>query len=133
MNDLIVRIATPDGEAFSGEAKSILVKTTEGDVQIMQGHTDYFAALGTGRAKLTLKDGTERTAACSGGFITVLAGEVSVLATTFEFSDNIDLARAEAARIKAEEMISQAKEQQDISLAKAKLARALVRISVKGK
>ena len=133
MNDLIVRIATPDGEAFSGEAKSILVKTTEGDVQVMRGHTDYFAALGTGRAKLALCDGTERLAACSGGFITVSGGEVSVVATTFEFSDTIDLARAETARENAEALLSAAKEQRDIELAKAKLSRALVRIFVAGK
>ncbi len=133
MNDLIVRIATPDGEAFSGEAKSILVKTTEGDVQVMRGHTDYFAALGTGRAKLTLLDGTERLAACSGGFITVSSGEVSVLATTFEFSDTIDLARAEEAKENAQAALSASKEHRDIELAKAKLSRALTRISVAGK
>ena len=127
---MIVKIATPDGELFSGEAKSILVKTAEGDVQIMRGHADYFAALGTGRAKLVLPDGTEKTAAVSGGFITVISGAVSVVATTFEFSDCIDLERAQKAKEAAESALAESRESSDFNVAKAKLARALARISV---
>lgn len=130
MNNFIVKIATPDGELFSGEAKSITVKTIDGDVQIMKGHADYFAALGTGRARLVLTDSTERSAACSGGFIVVAEGEARVVATTFEFADDIDVSRAERARVAAEEALSIAKEQGEIDIAKAKLTRALLRISV---
>ena len=129
MKDFIVQIVTPDGELYSGEAKSITVKTSSGDVQIMKGHTDYLATLATGVAKLTLSDGTERKAAASGGFIAVSQGCVKVIATTFEFSDSIDINRAIAAKERAEEKISSAKNDEELKLAKAKLARAISRIS----
>ena len=131
MKEFIVKIVTPDGELFNGEAKSILVKTTDGDVQILRAHADFLAPLGVGKAKLTLSDGTERTASSSGGFILVSEGEAKVVATTFEFSDTIDIERAKRAKEKAEKLLSSAKTETEIDIAKAKLARALSRISVK--
>ncbi|MBE6537825.1 MAG: ATP synthase F1 subunit epsilon [Ruminococcaceae bacterium] len=130
MNKLLLKIVSPDGEIFSGEAKSILVTTTEGEVQIFAGHADLFAPLATGRAKLTLEDGSSRTAAVSGGFIIVSSEETKVVTTTFEFSDEIDLNRANLAKQKAEEAIKNAKEAKEIEIAKAKLLRAISRINV---
>ena len=88
------------------------------------------APLHTGRAKLTLKDGSSRTAAVSGGFILVSKGETKVVATTFEFSDEIDVERANRAKQKAEEALKNAKDDKSIELAKAKLLRAISRINV---
>ena len=130
MKEFIVKIATPDGEIFSGEARSITVKTTEGDVQIMRGHANLLSPLGTGRAKLTLPDGTERDASASGGFILVSDGEAKIVATTFEFADEIDVERAKLARERAEHAIESAKDDRQIEIAKAKLARAISRINV---
>lgn len=131
MDNLLVTIVSPDGEIFSGEAKSILVTADTGEIQIMRSHADLLAPLATGRAKLTLTDGSEKRASVSGGFILVSGGEAKVVATTFEFADNIDLERARRARDKAEEKLKNAKSANEISLAKAKLARALTRIAVK--
>ena len=130
MNKLLLKIVSPDGEIFSGEAKSILVTTVNGEVQILAGHAELIAPLATGRAKLTLPDGTSRTAAASGGFILVSGDETRVVATTFEFADEIDVKRAEAAKQNAEEALKNAKEARDIEIAKAKLMRAISRINV---
>lgn len=130
MSAFTLKIVTPDGEKFSGEAKSILVRTDNGDVQILRGHADYFATLGTGRAKITLDSGDERLAACSGGFISVLGGEVNLVATTFEYSDEIDISRAEDAKARADAAIKAASDDKLLRVAKAKLARAVNRISV---
>ena len=125
-----LQIVTPDGSKFDGEIDSLIVKTDEGDVEILRGHTDYFAALGTGKAKL--RSGTEsRLASASGGFISVNKGEVRLVTTTFEFADEIDLARANAAKENAERAIASAKDEKSLAILKAKLARALSRISVK--
>jgi len=129
MNKLLLKIVSPDGEIFSGEAKSILVTTVNGEVQILAGHADLIAPLATGRAKLTLTDGTSRTASASGGFILVSSDETKVVATTFEFADEIDVKRAELAKQKAEEALKNAKEAKDIEIAKAKLMRAISRIN----
>ena len=130
MNKLILKIVSPDGEIFSGEAKSVIVTTVNGELQILAGHADLIAPLATGRAKLTLTDGTERSAAVSGGFILVTKEETKVVATTFEFADEIDLERANAAKLKSEEALKAAKEEKDVEVAKAKLMRAISRIRV---
>jgi F-type H+-transporting ATPase subunit epsilon len=129
MSKLLLNIVTPDGDVFSGEAKSILVTTDNGEVQILAGHADLIAPIATGRAKLTLTDGTSRTAAVSGGFIVVSKEGTKVVATTFEFADQIDASRAEAAKKKAEETLKNAKETKDIEIAKAKLMRAIARLN----
>lgn len=130
MNKLLLKIVSPDGEIFSGEAKSIIVTTDNGELQILAGHADLIAPLSTGRAKLTFTDGSSRTAAASGGFIIVSKEETKVVTTTFEFADEIDINRANLAKEKAEEALKNAKEERDIAIAKAKLLRAIARINV---
>ena len=129
MREFDLKIVTPDGERFSGKAESIILRTEDGDVQILAGHVDYMASLGTGRAKL-VAGGAERTAAVSGGFVTVSRGEVKLVAVTFEFSDEIDLERAKRARDNAEELIRSSNNDKELILAKAKLKRAMSRIGV---
>ena len=129
MQKFHLQIATPDGLVFDGDAEGILVRTNMGDVEIMAGHADYFATLGIGRAKLTA-DGVSRDAAASGGFISVVGGNVRLVSTTFEFADEIDLNRARAARERAEAALDRAMDDKAIRVAKAKLARAISRINV---
>jgi F-type H+-transporting ATPase subunit epsilon len=132
MKEFKLEIVTPDGLEFDGDVESLLVRTDEGDVQILAGHVDYMASLGTGRAKITAS-GKERIAACSGGFLICSGGAVKLVAVTFEFRDEIDLERAEAAKASAEEGIRRATDDKSLLLAKAKLRRALARIDVAGK
>ena len=129
MRKFHLEIVTPDGSVWDGDAEAILVRTSSGDVEIMANHADYFASLGIGRAKLTA-DGKASEASLAGGFISVVKGEVKLVATTFEFAENIDLERAESARERAERAIKTAADDKALAVAKAKLARALCRINV---
>lgn len=129
MRDFHLRVVTPDGIMFDGEVKSLLVRTDDGDVEFLAGHTDYFAHLAIGRARLTVGD-TERFASVNGGCVLVSGGEVTLSATTFEFAENIDLARAVAAKDFAEKRIASAGNARDVDIAKAKLMRAINRIKV---
>ncbi len=129
MSSFRLQIVTPDGSLFDGQAEALRLRTSEGYVSIRAGHVDYIAALDVGMVSVT-KDGTTRDAACGGGFISVEKGEVRLVATTFEYADEIDVERAESAKKRAEERIAQAQEERDIALAKAKLSRALNRIDV---
>ena len=124
-----IDIVTPDGIKFSGEVESLLVRTDDGDVEILAGHTDPLASLGTGRVRI-IEKGTPRFGSVNGGFLTVKGKEVSLCAITFEFADEIDLDRAEIAKAKAEDAIKEAKSDAEIDLSKAKLLRALSRINV---
>ena len=130
MNKLLLNIVSPDREIFSGEAKSIIVTTIHGEVQILAGHAEFFAPLATGRAKIAFIDGTTRTAAISGGFILVSKEETKVVTTTFEFSDEIDMNRAQQAKQKAEELLKSSTEAKEMQVNQAKLSRAITRINV---
>lgn len=129
MSGFRLQIVTPDGSLFDGEAEALRVCTTQGYVSIRRGHADYLAAL-TVEAVTVTQDGVQREAACGGGFLSVEKGEVRLVATTFEYADMIDVERAERAKETAQSRIAAATEAREIELAKAKLARALNRLSV---
>ncbi len=131
MKSFNLEIVTPDGLAFSGEAESLLVHTDDGDVEILAGHMDYMASVATGRARI-ITGGVSKFASCSGGFLTVLGGEVRLAAVTFEFADKIDVERAKKAKERAESKLTTATDEREIALAKARLERALTRIKVAG-
>ena len=129
MKSFHIEIVTPDGLEYDGEVESLLVRTDDGDVEVLAGHTDFIASIDTGRARLLI-DGKKRFASVNGGFLSVSGGKVRLCAITFEFADQIDLKRAEAAKEKAEAAIKAAGDQRDERVAKAKLARAASRIKV---
>ena len=129
MRKFEIEIVTPEGLAFSGEAESVIFHTDTGDVQIMAGHADYIAALDTGKISLKV-EGNDRLASSSGGFVSVKGGKVKAVVTSLEFADQIDEARAENAKVRAEERLREAKTDAEIEIAKAKLKRAITRISV---
>lgn len=130
MSSFHLQIVTPDGEFFDGPAQRVRVRTINGDVAILAGHIPYVTALGTGEASVTTEDGTDRKAAASGGMLSVTPEIVRVVATTFEWAENIDVERAKKAKEKAEDRIKNAQNAKELELAKAKLSRALVRMNV---
>ena len=130
MTSFPLKIVTPDGLIFDSEAEKLIVRTTSGDVAILARHINYVAPLGMGRAVVET-GGQRRIAACIGGMLSVVNGEVTLVPTTFEWSDKIDLARAEAAYDRADKVLKDTgASDTDIQLAQARLHRALVRKSV---
>ena len=130
MTPFSLKIVTPDGLIFDGQAEEIIVRSTSGDLGILAGHVNCVAPLGMGRATLIV-DGKRRYAACIGGMISVVAGNVTLVPTTFEWAESIDAARAEASQQRAERILNK-KDASDteLKLAQARLHRALVRRSV---
>lgn len=132
MSTFHLKVSTPDGMLFDGEVERVRVRMIDGDVCLLAHHADYVSAVGAGEAALTLEGGEVRKAACIGGMLAMIKNEASLIATTFEWADQIDLERARAAKARAEERIAQSKnDAKELMLAKAKLQRALVRISAK--
>ena len=125
-----LKIVTPDGLIFDGQAEKHIVRTTSGDVAILARHINYVTPLGMGQAVVVTENG-RRTAACIGGMLSVMNGEVTLVPTTFEWSDRIDVARAEASYQRAEKILHDANATEtDIQMAEARLRRALIRRSV---
>ena len=130
MTPFHLKIVTPDGLIFDGEAERLIVRSTTGDLAIMAHHINYVTPLGMGKATV-IANGKRREAACIGGMLSVSGGEVTLVPTTFEWSDKIDVERAEAAYQRADKVLHDSSaSQMDLKLAEAKLHRALVRKSV---
>lgn len=124
-----LQIVTPDGLLFDGQAERILVRTTEGDVGILSGHSDYVSPVATGMTRVTFGGGEVKTAACSGGFISVKRGITRLVANTFEWAEDIDVERARKAHERAEQKLKEASDYEE-KAAEIKLKRALTRIRV---
>lgn len=130
MTPFSLKIVTPDGLIFDGQAEELIVRTTSGDAAILARHINYVAPLGMGRA-VVISNGQRRTAACIGGMLSVVDGEVTLVPTTFEWADKIDVERAEASYARADKILhDQNATDTDVKLAEARLRRALIRKNV---
>lgn len=130
MSSFPLKIVTPDGLIFDGQAEKVIVRTTQGDMAVLARHINCVCPLGMGQAIIEA-NGQRRTAACIGGMLSVVDGRVMLVPTTFEWADQIDTKRADASLQRAENIL-QKKDLSDteIHLAEARLKRALIRKSV---
>ena len=130
MTPFSLKIVTPDGIAYEGQAESVTVRSATGDIGILAGHLNCVAPLGMGRATIVI-DGQKRYAACIGGMLSVVNGAVTLVPTTFEWADQIDVDRAEASYQRAQAILQDKQATAtEMKLAEARLRRALVRKNV---
>ena len=132
MKPFPLKIVTPDGLQFEGQAEELIIRTITGDMGILAGHTNCVAPLGMGQATVVI-DGEKRYAACIGGMVVITKEEVKLVPTTFEWAETIDVKRAEASENRAKAMLEdKSASKTELKLAEARLKRALVRKSVAG-
>ena len=132
MRQFQLKIVTPDGLRYDGPAEEITVRTTEGEMGILAGHINCVAPLGMGRSMMVL-DGKKRYAACIGGMISVVGDQVRIVATAFEWADQIDAKRAVASEERAKTILADKNASvTELTMAEARLKRSLIRQSVVG-
>lgn len=129
MKEFHLEVLTPDGLEYEGMVESLLVHAIDGDVEFLAGHVDYITTLGIGRARIRVA-GKDRFAAVSGGFVSVTSGQVKLIATTFEFAEDIDIERARSAKERAKSILSSSSDSKAIEVARLKLQRSISRINV---
>ena len=130
MTPFPLKIVTPDGLLFDGNAEELIVRTVTGDMAFLARHINCVVPLGMGRATI-VSDGEKKYAACIGGMVSVVDGSVTLVATTFEWAESIDITRAAASQQRAETVLhKQDASDTEIKLAQARLHRALVRQNV---
>ena len=130
MSTFNLKIVTLDGIIFDGDVENIVARTSVGDICILKNHIDYIAPIEIGKVKIKLESGAEKKGACTGGFLSVSESQARLVATTFEFSEDIDIKRAEKAKEKAEEKLQTDK---NSKIAEIKLKKALLRLEVSQK
>ena len=132
MRTFPLQIGTPDGLLFKGEVVRVVCRSITGDLAILAGHCNFCTALGMGEAHVVMEDGSTREAACIGGMLSMMEGECNLLATTWEWKEDIDAERATRAKERAEGLLAKGGlTDREYKIAEAKLHRALVRLSVK--
>ena len=130
MTPFPLKIVTPDGPEFEGMVEELIVRTTSGDLGILAGHVNCVAPLGMGRATVVI-DGAKRYAACIGGMLSVVNGQATLVPTTFEWAEDIDVSRAERSFDRAQKVLhDKDASSADLKLAEARLRRALIRKNV---
>ena len=129
---LQLTIVTPQGTVYDGAVESVVVPGAEGEFGVLPGHERFLAPVRIGELELRAPDG--RWAAVSDGFADVGADRVVLLVDSCEFAADIDEARAERARARAEGELQRLRETQAdekmFRFEEAALRRALVRLDV---
>jgi F-type H+-transporting ATPase subunit epsilon len=122
-----LEIVTPEKHLFSGQVDSVTVPANTGYLGILPGHAPLLAELGIGEISFSA-DGETDYLFCSWGFLEVLPDRVVLLAQTAELASNIDIKRAEEAKVRAEEMLSSKDPDIDFQRAELALIRAIARL-----
>ncbi len=128
-----IDIVTAERIVYSEEVDGVVAPGVEGQLGVLPHHAPLMTILQAGEL-VVRKGGEEETMAISGGFLEVRPDHVIVLADQAERAEEIDAARAEAARKRAEERLKDRKaDGLDATRAEAALRRAIVRLSVADK
>ncbi len=126
---LHVEIITAERIVYKDDVNMVVAPGSEGQLGILPRHAALMTTLGTGELRLK-KGNDEVSMAVSGGYLEVLNNKVTVLADSAEQAEEIDLARAEEARKRAQERIKTRSSDIDLERALTSFRRADVRIKV---
>ena len=129
MPQIRFEIVTAERVVYSEDVDVVVAPGIEGQLGILPYHAPLMTMLQPGEL-LIKKDGEEQSIFVSGGFLEVQGNKVTVLADTAERAEEIDFARAEAAKRRAEERIAMLPTQVDHARAQAALLRSLMRLKV---
>ncbi len=124
-----VSVVTPERELARTDAEMVIVRGADGDLGILPHHIPLVTPIRPSVLEIRTPAGRERYAV-TGGFLEVRGDQVTILARTAERPEEIDLARAEAAKQRAEERLRDRAADLDIVRAELSLQRALVRLQV---
>ncbi len=128
---LFLEVVTPQQAIVSEEVQSVVAPGSEGEFGVLKGHTTFLTSLNIGVLRYKETGGTERFLFVNGGFAEVLPDKVTILAESAERRRDIDVARAEDAKRRAEDRLKRQSDEIDRARAEAALKRAIFRIQLK--
>ena len=122
-----VQLVSPEQVLFDGEAEMVVCRPVEGAIAFLNGHVPYLGALADDEVRIILPGDGEEVAAVHGGFVQMTGDHLVVLSDLAELKADIDVARAQNAKRRAEETLARDPENGD---AIGALARAETRLKV---
>lgn len=129
MSTMQVAVVTGESEIYRGEADMVVAPGVDGEMGILPQHAALLTALKLGEMRIKL-GAEEDSLFISGGFMEVYNNMVTVLADAAEHAEEIDASRAEAARQRAQERLSEAKDERERQLLSGDLQRAITRLHI---
>lgn len=123
-----LNIISPERSFYEGDCEFLEFVSTEGELGVYAKHIPLTTILEPCVMKIH-NDGEEKKAAILGGFVEILKEKVTVLAEDAEWPGDIDLAKAQAAKKRAEDRLTAKQEGVDMVRAEAALKRAIARIN----
>lgn len=132
MNKIALDIVTPNGSVYSEhEAELVVLQTESGEMGVMAGHIPTVAPLKIGAVRVTRSGNDKDHIAVTEGFAEIRPEKVTILVQSAEQADEIDIERAKASLLRAEERMKEDKaEHVDFHRAERALHRALNRLEV---
>lgn len=130
------KVVTPEGVAYQDNIEKVTVPTVDGEIVVLENHGQLIATLGSGELIVTKQGNHDVPLAVTGGVLEVrTTGEVYILADNAERAEEIDIERAQKAKQRAEEILSQQENIADVDFARiqAMINRETTRISVANK
>lgn len=124
-----LEIVTPEKKFFSGEAEMVVLKTIDGEIGVLKGHTPMVIAVAIGPVRIK-KDGEWLDAVLSEGFMEIKQDKTIILVDTAEWPHEIDVNRAKAAKERAEERLQRQLNRVEQMRSQAALAKSLARLKV---
>lgn len=129
MATLRLEIVTAERIVYSDDVNMVIAPGIEGQLGILPRHAPLLTTLQPGELRIK-KEGEEISMAITGGFLEVLPHKVTVLADAAERAEEIDIARAEEGRKRAEEGLKSRQADMDLERVQAALRRSTIRLKI---
>ena len=86
MKSFLLKISSPEGDVFCGDALKLSVRGTEGDLAVMAGHIPFISYVKSCDCRIELEDGSEKIGHTEGGVLTVSKEKVILLSGSFSWN-----------------------------------------------
>ena len=130
-NAFKLRVISPDRIFYEGEAIMLELNTTEGEIGVYKNHVPMTYIIEPGVMTITESENSKKEAALHSGFIQIFQEEITILAEVVEWPEEIDVHRAEEAKIRAERRL-RGEDGKEINVFRAEMAlrRSIARINL---
>lgn len=126
-----LEVVTPNRKFLDEDIEMLVTRTIDGDIAILKDHIPLVTPLSIGILKINYPDGTSKTAALCGGYMEVTKEKTTIVTESAEWPGEIDKARAEEAKKRAEARLKHIEANTDVARAELALRRAINRINAK--
>lgn len=126
---LYLTIVSPEGISYEGEVDELIVNTSQGEIAILPHHANLFTKLVEGEA-IIKHAGKSTSFVLTGGFVEVIDNNVSVISDFASKAENIEIAKVEAAKKRAEEILAGKISTEDFTYAEKELEKSILTLKV---